>query len=109
MTTDDPFDTLLAEALAPPPGPADRLFVARAQAAIAEAERFRRWRRRALSQLGSEALVLFGLAGAALTLAQIPMAREVLTSVPFAAPSAASAVLLAWLLLARQRGPAVFG
>ena len=109
MITDDPFDALLAGTLAPPARSADGLFVARAQAAIAEAERFRRWRRRAMRQVGSEALMLCGLAGAALTLAQVPLARDVLAGVPLAAPSLVGALLLAWLALGRQPGSAILG
>lgn len=103
MTTDDPFDALLGEALAPPARSADGLFVARVQAAVAEAERFRRWRRRALRQVGSEALVLFGLAGAAFTLARIPLAQQLLAGAPFAAPALGGLLVIGWLALALPR------
>ncbi len=103
MTTDDPFDALLGNALAPPVRPADGMFVARVQAAIAEAERFRRWRRRALRKVGSEALILLGLAGAAFTLARIPVAQQLLDSVPLAAPALGGLLLLGWLALALPR------
>ena len=102
--TDDPFNALLSDALTPPVRLPDRTFVARAQAAIAEAERFRRWRRRALRQIGSEALALTGLAGAAITLAQIPAIGEVLSGAPLAVPAAAGILLLAWLALGKPRG-----
>ena len=106
MTTDDPFDALLGNALAPRARPADGLFVARVQAAVAEAERFRRWRRRALRQVGSEALILFGLAGAAFTLARIPIAQQLLAEAPFAAPALGGLLLLGWLALALPRSGA---
>ena len=99
----DPFDVLLSQALAPPARAADQAFLARAQAAIAEAERFRRWRRRALRRVGSEALLLTGLAGAGLTLAQVPAIGEVLSGVPLAAPAVAGMLLLGWLALGQPR------
>ena len=102
--TDDPFDALLSDALAPPVRLPDQTFVARAHTAISEAERFRRWRRRALRQIASEALVLTGLAGAAITLAQIPAVGEVLGGAPLAIPAAAGLLLVAWLALGQPRG-----
>ena len=106
MTTYDPLDALLGNALGPPTRRADRLFVARVQAAVAEAERFRRWRRRALRQVGSEALTLVGLAGAAFTLARIPVAQQLLAGVPFATPTLGALLLLGWLALAMPRSGA---
>ena len=102
--TDDPFDALLSDALAPPVRLPDQTFVARAHTAIAEAERFRRWRRRALRQIASEALVLTGLAGAAITLAEIPAVGEVLGGAPLAIPAATGLLLIAWLALGQPRG-----
>jgi len=104
---DDPFDAFLADALAPPVRTPDTGFAARVGVAIAEAERFRAWRRRALRRLGSEALILFGLAGAAMTLARAPGIERML-EVPFAAPAAAGLVLVLWLALSPPRGT-VFG
>jgi len=105
---DDPFDTFLADALAPPTRASDPGFTTRIGVAIAEAERFRAWRRRALRRLGSEALILFGLAGAAMTLARAPGVERLLNEVTFAGPAAAGLVLVLWLALSPQRGT-VFG
>lgn len=107
--SDDEFDALLAGALAPPRRAPDPAFVARVDAAVAEAERFRAWRRRALRRLGSEALVLLALAGAAATLARAPAMAEAMTGAPLALPAALGAVLLGWLALSPQRGPAGVG
>lgn len=107
MIDDRKFDALLGEALAPDARAPDRLFVARIQSAVAETERFRRWRRRALHQLGSEALILGAIAGAALTLAHAPLWQIVFAQVPFAAPAAIGAMILLWLALAPRRGVGV--
>ena len=107
--TDDEFDALLAETFAPPRRGPDRAFVARIGAAVAEAERFRAWRRRALRRLGSEALVLLALAGAAATLARDPGVAEALAASPFAIPAAVGALFIAWLALSPQRGTAIGG
>ena len=107
--TEDEFDALLANALGPPARPADRGFVTRVDAAIAEAERFRGWRRRALRRVGSEALVLLALAGAAATLARAPDIAEALAGAPFALPAVAGAVIVAWLALTQQRAITVVG
>ena len=109
MTDDDAFDALLAEMLAPPARSEDRSFVARVAAAVAEAERFRAWRRRALRRLGSEALILIGLAGAALTLARAPGVEQALAQSAFAAPAVIGAVLVLWLALSPQRRSALPG
>ena len=101
---DDPFDALLAGALAPPARAPDHAFAARIGVAVAEAERFRAWRRRALRRLGSEALILFGLAGAALTRARAPGIERLFEEVTFATPAAAGLVLVLWLALSPQRG-----
>ena len=104
---DSEFDALLNEALAPPARTPDRLFTARVQAAVAETERFRRWRRRALHRIGSEAMILGALAGAAVTLAQGPLPRALLAQVPLAAPAALGALLLLWFALAGRKGAIV--
>jgi hypothetical protein len=109
MSSKDTFDALLSAALVPPLRPADRMFVARVQAAVFSAERARRWRRRALQQIGSEALVLLALAGAGITLAQVPAIGGTLAGVPFAAPAAVGALFLGWLALAQQRGASALG
>lgn len=107
--TDDDFDSLLGSVLAPPQRAPDHAFVARIDAAVAEAERFRAWRRRALRRAGSEALVLLALAGAAATLARAPGLAETLAAAPFAVPAAVGAVFVAWLALSPQRGSAFAG
>lgn len=61
---------------------------------------------RALHRLGSEALVLLALAGAAATLARAPAMAEAMAGAPLALPAALGAVLLGWLALSPQRGPA---
>jgi hypothetical protein len=104
MTSDESFDALLSDILAPPSGAADSAFAVRAQAAVAEAERFRRWRRRALRQVASEARMLAGLAGAAITIVQVPLIGEMLSGVPLAAPALIGALLLTWLALGQTRG-----
>ena len=106
MTAHDAFDAFLAETLAPPARPADRLFVAHTQAMVAEAERYRRWHRRALRQLGSEALVLGAIAGAVLTVGRAPVAQAILSQVPYMAPAMLALALVAWAAAVTRRGRA---
>jgi hypothetical protein len=106
MIADNAFDALLAEALASPERPVDRLFVAHTQALVAEAERFRRWRRRALRQLGSEALVLGAMAGAASTIARAPLPQAVVGQAPSLIPAAIGLALVMWAAAATRRGRA---
>jgi hypothetical protein len=87
----------------PPARSADRDFAARVGVAVAEAERFRAWRRRALRRLAGDALILVALAGAVLTAASAPAIAPVLADISLAAPAAASLVLVLWLVLTPQR------
>jgi hypothetical protein len=104
---DDPaFDQLLGEALAPPERPADRGFVVSVERAVAESERYRRWRRALLRQLVSETLALAAVAASLAFIAQVPAVRDTLEKAPGLAWSALLALLLFWMLL-RGRGGAV--
>ena len=98
--TEDPeLDSLLRSALAPPEGPADRGFVIRVDRAVAEAERYRRWRARLWRQLASEAAAL-GAVGASLAfVAQVPSVGTILRSAPGLVWPALLVLLLFWMLL----------
>jgi hypothetical protein len=100
---DAALDRLLREALAPPERASDRAFVVRVERAVAEAERYRRWRAALLRQLGGEAMALAAVAGSLLVIAQAPAVRDALDSAPGLAWSALLALLLFWMLL-RGRG-----
>ena len=104
--TDDEFEDLLHRGLAPPAGPADPQFVARVGRAVAETERYRRWRRAILGQLGSEALALVAVAGSLGVVAQAPPVRALLAEVPALAWAMLLALAFFWLLL-RSRSDAV--
>ena len=99
----DPFDTLLAETLAPPERAPDHAFAARVGAAVAAAERMRAWRRRTIRAATSEALVLAALASGALALARLPGFEAAVSASPLVLPVAAGAVLLAWLALSPRK------
>jgi hypothetical protein len=101
---DDPvFDQLLREALAPPERTADRVFVVRVERAVAEAERFRRWRAALLRQLAVEALALAAAAASLAFIAQAPAVRAALDKAPGLGWSGLLALLLFWILV-RGRG-----
>ena len=100
---DGEFDRLLSEALAPPKRGADRTFVVRVEQAVAEAERYQRWRSRLGWQLASEGLALAAVAGSLAFIARAPPVRAALAEAPGLAWSALLALLLFWFLV-RGRG-----
>lgn len=101
---DDPaLDRLLREALAPPERAADRGFVVRVERAVAEAERYRRWRAALVRQLAGEALALAAVAGSLIFIAQAPAVRDALDKAPGLGWSALLALFLFWMLV-RGRG-----
>jgi hypothetical protein len=100
---DRAFDALLAGALAPPEGPADRAFVARVDLAVAEAERYRVVRAAMRRQLVSEALAVAAVGGSLATVAQVPGIRAALADAPSLAWPAVLALLLFWMFV-RGRG-----
>lgn len=106
MTDDPELDRLLGEALAPPEGPADRGFVLRVERAVAEAERYRRWRARLWRQLATEAFALLAVGASLASVAQVGEVREALDKTPGLAWSALLAMLLVWMLV-RGRGGAL--
>lgn len=103
---DSELDSLLRAALAPPEGPADRAFVVRVDRAVAEAERYRRWRAGLRRQLVTEALALGAVGGSLAFIAQVPEVREALDRAPGLAWSALLAMFLIWMLV-RGRGGAL--
>lgn len=103
---DAELDRLLREALAPSEGPADRGFVLRVDRAVAEAERYRRWRARLLRELASEALAVGAAAASLGFVAQVSAVREALDRAPGLGLPAILALLLFWWLV-RGRGGAL--
>ena len=72
----DPFESLLAEALAPPERAPDRSFVRAVQTRIALEDQLDRQRRRLLSRLGFQVLALAAVAAGVLLLARAPELAE---------------------------------
>jgi hypothetical protein len=103
---DTELDVLLSEALAPPAGPADRGFVAKVDRAVAEADRYRKWRAGLRRQLASEALALAAVGGSLVSVAQVAEVREALSAAPGLAWPALLSLLLFWMLV-RGRGDAL--
>jgi hypothetical protein len=98
------FEALLKKEFAPPAGPADRAFVARVDQAVAEADLYRRVRRRILNQLATEALAVAAIAASLAFVARIPQIRDALTRTPELAWPAVLLLLLFWLLLRGRAG-----
>jgi hypothetical protein len=103
---DAELDRQLREALAPPDRPADRGFVLRVERAVAEEERYRRWRAAFLRQLVTEALALGAVGGSLAVIAQVEQVGAVLAEAPGLIWAAVLALLLLWALL-RGRGRAL--
>ena len=96
---DAELDTLLQAALAPPDRPADRGFVVRIDRAVAEAERYRRWRSRLRRQLATEGLALGAVAASLAFVAQAPEVGALLDRAPDLAWPALLGLLLLWMLM----------
>jgi hypothetical protein len=101
---DAALDLRLREALAPPEGPADRVFVVRVERAVAEAERFRRSWAALLGQLASELLAVGAVAASLTFIAQAPQVRGILAQTPELGWLALPAMILVWLLVRRRGG-----
>ncbi|HYE28598.1 MAG TPA: hypothetical protein VEA61_10240 [Allosphingosinicella sp.] len=100
---DEKLDILLGEALAPPEGPADRGFVLRVERAVAEEERYRKWRAAFVRQLVTEAAALAALGGSFALVARVPAVEAALTETPGLIWAALVLLLLVWALM-RGRG-----
>ena len=102
------FDTMLQTALAPPCRDADDAFVARVTLAVAEDARFRRWRAAAIRRLAGEAVALFGIAGAVVTIASAPgftdFAPIPMSQIGF---GLAALIAIAWVPLVSNRADAL--
>ncbi|HEX6376279.1 MAG TPA: hypothetical protein VFZ91_11230 [Allosphingosinicella sp.] len=96
---DNELDILLSEALAPPQSPADRGFVLRVERAVAEEERYRKWRAAFLRQLVSETLALAAVGGSFAFIAQVPAVEAALTEAPGLIWAALVLLLLVWALM----------
>lgn len=96
---DSELDRLLGEALAPPERPADRGFVLRVERAVAEDERYRKWRSAFLRRLFTEALALAAVGGSFAFIAQVPAVREALTAAPGLIWAVLLLLLLVWSLV----------
>ena len=101
MTTANDAVELLAEALRPEARAPDHRFAARVRLAIVEEERYRKWRKAAFKRLGSDALILIGLAGPAMGTARILSSEGALTA-PLAAAMIAVIVVGGWLALSGE-------
>jgi hypothetical protein len=98
---DEALDELLGRALALSGRAADAAFVSRVDAAVAEAERYRRLRARLRGQLVGELLALAGLAGGIAVIAHAPGVADTLTRAPALLWPAMLALLLLWMLFTR--------
>ena len=102
------LDVLLGQALRLEDRPPDLAFAARVDAAVAEAERYRRWRAGMMRQLAGELLALAGLTGGVAVLAHAPGVGEALAGAPGLVWPALLSLLLLWMTLIR--GPSrLFG
>jgi hypothetical protein len=72
----DEFDAFLKDALAPPAGDADRLFVAKVQAHIRVEDELERERTALLSKFGKELVALLAIAAGIALLARSPIVLE---------------------------------
>ncbi len=105
--TDQAFDAMLAEALAPPKRDKDAAFIAKVDRAVIERERYLRQRASLRRQLGGEMLALAALGGSVALLARIPDVRTALSEAPTMAWPALLSLVLFWLVVTRmQRLPA---
>jgi len=86
----DEFDSFLKQALAPPPGEADRAFVARVQAHIRLEKRLASERRVLIAKLWKELVAVAAIAGALVLLSRSPVVVEWAA----AAPALAVSILL---------------
>jgi hypothetical protein len=101
------FEALLKRELAPSEAPAESAFVARVDRAVAEADLYRRARRRILRQLASEGLAVAAIGASLAFIARVPDVREALTQTPELLSVAGLLLLLFWLLVhPGQRGGA---
>jgi len=102
------LDAMLQSALAPPKRDSDDAFVARVKLAVAEDERFRRWRAAAIRRQAGEAMALFGIAGAAVTIVSAPGFAD-LAPVPMSqiGIGLAALIALAWYPLVSNRADAL--
>jgi hypothetical protein len=101
MTTANDASDLLAEALRPEVRAPDHRFAARVRLAIVEEERYRKWRKAAFKRLGSDALILIGLAGPAMGAARVLSSGGALTA-PLAAAMVAALVVGGWMALSGE-------
>ena len=103
--SDRDFDSFLAEALAPPKGPADAAFVARVDRAVLADELYRRQRKALWRRFGGETLALAAVGASLAMMTRIPDLGAMLGDAsPLALPALlALPLLLFWILLAKGR------
>ena len=110
MTAPEPdaaFDSMLAEALAPPKRGKDGGFIAKVDRAVIERERYLRKRSALRRQLAGEMLAVAALGGSVALLARIPDVSTALAEAPILAWPALLSLVLFWLVVTRmQRLPA---
>ena len=101
MTTANDAGDRLADVLRPEIRGPDHRFAARVRLAIVEEERYRKWRKAAFKRLGSDALILIGLAGPAMGAARILSSEGPLTA-PLATAMIAVIVVGGWMALSGE-------
>ena len=101
MTTANDANELLAEALRPEARAPDHRFGARVRLALIEEQRYRNWRKAAFKRLGSDALILIGLAGPAMGAARL-LSTEGLLTAPLATAMVAALVVGGWMALSGE-------
>ncbi len=101
---DRELDALLHQALAPPSGAADPGFVAGVDRAVAEVERFRRWKAGLRRRLVSEGLTISALGGSLAFIVRAPPVGEALVAAPGLLWSAGLSLVLLWVMVRGRSG-----
>jgi hypothetical protein len=102
---DRTFDTFLAEALAPPEGPADPVFVARVDRAVLADDLYRRRRKALWRRFAGETLSIAAASTSFAAMTRIPDLGALLGGAsPLALPAMlALPLLLFWILVTKGR------
>jgi hypothetical protein len=98
---DRALDEILARELAIADRPPDHVFVAKVDHAVAEWQRYRRWRADLWRNLAGEMVSIAALGGSLAVIAEVPEVRAALSESPTVAWPALLSILLFWLVVTR--------